>query len=185
MICLYNLDSILYERLLQKKYKTCIAAYQLPRRLPQHLPPKTALRSEFCINQRSEIAQAQNIPWIKKTKKHWSILFVCVCVRACVCVLCLTHTACPCRPENHRGCFDSVSKEAVGRDDPDRLLPERVCANRPAAVHGKPAAEVREGAAVERHAELHREQPEHGAQHQRGLRAFQPHRRFKLDRVHQ
>lgn len=98
-----------------------------------------------------------------------------------MCVLCLTRTACPCRPEDHRGCFDSVSKEAVGRDDPDRLLPERVRANRPAAVHGEPAAEVCEGAAVEQHAELHREQP----QRQGGLRAFQPHRRSKLDRLHQ
>lgn len=109
-----------------------------------------------------------------------------MCVRVSVCVfVCLMHIVCPCRPEDHRGCFDPVSKEAVGRDDPDRLLPKCVCANRPAAVHGKPAAEVCEDTAVERHAELYREQPNNNAQHQHRLRAAQHHQRFQLDRVHQ
>lgn len=89
------------------------------------------------------------------------------------------HVVCPGRPEDHRGCSDPVSKEAVGCDDPDRLLPERVCADRPAAVHGKPAAQVCEDPAVEQHAELHREQP--NDQHPHGHRPAQHHQRFQLD----
>lgn len=47
------------------------------------------------------------------------------------------------RPEDHCGRPNPVCEEAVGRDDPYRLLPERLCPHWPAAVHGKPAPEVR------------------------------------------
>ena len=46
------------------------------------------------------------------------------------------------RAEDHRGGPDPVGEKALGRDDPHRLLPERLCPGGAAALHGKPAAEV-------------------------------------------
>lgn len=46
------------------------------------------------------------------------------------------------RPEDDRGRSDPVGEEAGGRDDPHRVLPERLRPHRPAAVHGEPAAEM-------------------------------------------
>lgn len=43
---------------------------------------------------------------------------VCVCTCVCMCGLCVLID----RPEDHRGGSDPVCEEAVGRDDPDRLL---------------------------------------------------------------
>ena len=48
----------------------------------------------------------------------------------------------PLRPEDHRGRPDSVREEAVRRDDPDSVLPECLCLDRTAALHGKPAKQV-------------------------------------------
>ena len=48
----------------------------------------------------------------------------------------------PLRPEDHRGCPDSVREEAVRRDDPNSVLPECLCLDRTAALHGKPAKQV-------------------------------------------
>lgn len=48
----------------------------------------------------------------------------------------------PLRPEDHRGRPDSVREEAVRRDDPDSVLPERLCLDRTAALHGEPAQQV-------------------------------------------
>lgn len=58
------------------------------------------------------------------------------------------------RPEDHRRCSHTVCEEAGGRDDPNRLLPERLRPHRPAALHGKPAAEMRP-----QHSTLHQRQP--------------------------
>lgn len=48
------------------------------------------------------------------------------------------------RLEDHCGRPDPVSEEAVGCDDPDRLLPERLCSDWSPAVHGQPAPKVRD-----------------------------------------
>lgn len=48
----------------------------------------------------------------------------------------------PIRSEDHRRCPDPVSEEAGGRDDPDRVLSQRFCPYRPAALHGAPATKV-------------------------------------------
>lgn len=46
------------------------------------------------------------------------------------------------RPEDHCGRPHSVREEAVRRDDPDGVLPECLCLDRTAALHGKPAEQV-------------------------------------------
>lgn len=43
------------------------------------------------------------------------------------------------RPEDHCGRSDPVCEEAVGRDDPDRLLSQCLCSDWAAALHGEPA----------------------------------------------
>ena len=43
-----------------------------------------------------------------------------------------------CRPEDHRGGPDPVSEEALRCHDPDCVLPQCVCSDRPAALHGQP-----------------------------------------------
>lgn len=58
--------------------------------------------------------------------------------------LCVTQTSLPLlRSEDHCRRFDPVCEEAGRRDDPDRLLSQRVCPHRPAAFHGAAAAKVR------------------------------------------
>lgn len=59
------------------------------------------------------------------------------------------------RPEDHRWRPHPVCEEALRRDDPDRLLPERLRPHRPAAFHGEPAAEVR--LLAHRHVQRHQQ----------------------------
>ena len=76
-------------------------------------------------------------------------LYVLVCEPACFHVCAYLHicvSVCACilidRPEDHCGSSDPVCEEAVGCDDPDRLLSQRLCSDWTAALHGEPAAEV-------------------------------------------
>uniref|UniRef100_A0A3P8UMP1 Sodium voltage-gated channel alpha subunit 8 n=1 Tax=Cynoglossus semilaevis TaxID=244447 RepID=A0A3P8UMP1_CYNSE len=49
---------------------------------------------------------------------------------------------CHSRPEDHRWRPDPVCEEALGCDDPHRLLPERLRPHRPPTLHGQPAPQV-------------------------------------------
>lgn len=59
------------------------------------------------------------------------------------------------RLENHRRRTDPVGKEAVGRHDPHRVLPERLRPHRPAALHGQPETEVRAHASEQQQQQRH------------------------------
>ena len=56
-----------------------------------------------------------------------------MCTFVCVCVYCILID----RLEDHRGCSNPISEEAVRRDDPDRLLSQRLCFDWTAALHGE------------------------------------------------
>lgn len=62
---------------------------------------------------------------------------VCEFVHICVCV-CVIHMLID-RPEDHCGRSNPVCEEAVGRDDPDRLLSQCLRSDWTATVHGEPA----------------------------------------------
>lgn len=62
-------------------------------------------------------------------------LFAYICVCVCACGNCVLIG----RPEDHCGCSDPVGEEAVGCDDSDRVLSQRLRSDWPAAVHGEPA----------------------------------------------
>ncbi len=64
---------------------------------------------------------------------------VCALVHICVCVCVCAYLVLIDRPEDHCGCSDPVSEEAVGCDDPDRLLSQCLCSDWTAALHGEPA----------------------------------------------
>lgn len=83
-------------------------------------------------------------------------VFECVSRCACVCVSCACFHVCEfvhicvcvCvrviymlidRPEDHCGRSNPVCEEAVGCDDPDCLLSQRLRSDWTAAVHGEPA----------------------------------------------
>lgn len=76
-------------------------------------------------------------------------MFVCMCEFACFCVCAFMHICVRARmyvyhilidrPEDHCGCSDPVCEEAVGCDDPDRLLSQRLCSDWTATLHGEPA----------------------------------------------
>lgn len=59
-----------------------------------------------------------------------------------MCVMCLGTFLPPPRSKDHRWRLDPVSEEAVGCDDPHRVLSQRVRPHRPPALHGEPAAQV-------------------------------------------
>lgn len=65
-----------------------------------------------------------------------SCMFACMCVWVCVFSMLID------RVEDHCGCSDPVCEEAVGCDDPDCLLSQRLCSDWAAALYGEPAAEV-------------------------------------------
>lgn len=69
----------------------------------------------------------------------WGFFFSCMCICAHLCGCVCVHWILIDRPEDHCGCPDTVCEEAVGCDDPDRLLPQRLCSDWTTTLYGKPA----------------------------------------------